>query len=82
MSEMLVNFFGPGWLKGGKFSAIFSSPGVQEGDVLNCRGIITNEVREESRKHVNLDIWIEKMPRLKVVVGKASGVLSQAPVYP
>jgi len=76
MSEMLVNFFGPGWLKGGKFSAMFISPGVQEGDVLTCRGIVAYEVRESSRKRVNLAIWIEKIPWLKVVVGKASGVLS------
>lgn len=76
MTEMLVNFFGPGWLKGGKFSAMFISPGVQEGDVLTCRGIIADEVSEKAGKHVNLNIWIEKMTGLKVVVGKASGILS------
>jgi 3-hydroxybutyryl-CoA dehydratase len=82
LSEMLVNFFGPGWLKGGKFSAMFISPGVQEGNVLTCRGIVADEVGEESRKRASLDIWIERMPRLKVVVGKASGVLSEAPAHP
>jgi len=76
LSEMLVNFFGPGWLKGGRFSAMFISPGVQEGDVLTCRAIIADEVIEKAGKRVNLDIWIEKAPGLKVVVGKASGALS------
>ena len=55
---------------------MFISPGVQEGDVLTCRGIIADEVREKAGKRVNLDIWIEKVPGLRVVVGKASGVLS------
>jgi hypothetical protein len=76
MTEMLVNFFGPSWLKGGRFSAMFISPGVQEGDALTCRGFIRDEVREKAGENVNLDIWIEKMPGLKVVVGKANGILS------
>ena len=76
LSEMLVNFFGPGWLKGGKFSASFISPGVQEGDVVTCRGIITDEVREKAGKRLSLDIWMEKAQGRKVVVGEVSGVLS------
>jgi len=76
MSEMLVNLFGQGWLKGGKFSASFISPGVQEGDVVTCRGIITDEVKEKAGKRVSLSIWMEKGGQPKVVVGKASGVRS------
>ena len=76
MSEMLVNFFGPGWFTGGKFSAKFISPGVQERDVLTCRGIVTDEIKEKAGRRVSLDIWIEKAPGLKAVVGEASGVIS------
>lgn len=75
ISEMLVNFFGPGWLKGGRFAASFISPGVQERDVVRCRGVVTDEVKEESGKSVDLDIWIEKAQGLRVVVGRASGMM-------
>jgi hypothetical protein len=74
LSEMLLNFYGPGWLKGGKFLASFINKGVQEGDVVTCRGIVTDEVREKAGKRVSLDIWMEKSQGLKVVVGEASGI--------
>jgi len=75
MSEMLVNFFGPGWLKGGRFEVSFISPGVQERDIVRCRGVATEEVKEKSGKRVDLDIWIEKAQGLRVVVGRASGMM-------
>jgi len=76
MSAMLVNFFGPGWLQGGRFEASFISPGVQERDIIRCRGVATDEIKEKSGKRVDLDIWIEKAQGLRVVVGRASGVRS------
>ncbi len=76
LSEMLVNFFGPGWLRGGEFSVSFISPGVQEGDIVTCRGLIADEVTETAGKRVSLDIWLEKAQGSRVVVGRASGALS------
>jgi len=75
MSEMLVNFFGPGWLRGGRVSLAFIDGGVQEGDRVTCRGTVVEMIDEESGIRLNLDIWMEKGQGIKAVVGKASGIL-------
>ena len=75
MSELLVNFFGPSWLKGGKIALTFINGGVQQGDEIICRGVITERVEEESGIWLNLDIWMEKGEGVKVAVGKASGII-------
>ena len=75
MSEMLVNFFGPGWLQGGRISLTFINGGVQQGDEITCRGIIVEKVEEETGIRLNLDIWMEKGQGVKVAVGKASSLV-------
>jgi acyl dehydratase len=75
MSETLVNFFGPSWLKGGRISLTFIKPGVQEGDKVTCRGTIAETVMEKGAVRLTLDIWIEKSQGIKVAMGKASGIL-------
>jgi hypothetical protein len=75
MSELLVNFFGPNWLKGGQIALTFINGGVQQGDEITCRGVITERVEEEDGIRLNLDIWMEKGEGVKVAVGKASGIL-------
>ena len=75
MSELLVNFFGPSWLKGGQIALTFINGGVQQGDEIVCRGVITERVEEEGGIRLNLDIWMEKGEGVKVAVGKASGIL-------
>ena len=74
LSEMLVNFFGPGWLQGGSISLVFVKPGVQEGNIITCRGIIAKVVKRDADIRLNLDIWIETGAGVKVVMGSASGV--------
>lgn len=74
MSEMLVNYFGPSWLQGGKISLIFVG-GVQEGDELTCCGTIMDKIKEYAGSLLHLDIRMEKAQGLKVVVGKATGLL-------
>jgi hypothetical protein len=78
MAEMLMKFFGPDWMKGGKLSLTFMKPGVQVNDTIVCRGIII-EVRGENGIRLTLDIWMEKGQGTKVVIGTASGI---APVHP
>jgi hypothetical protein len=77
MSELLVNFFGPNWLKGGKISLKFIDGGVQQGDEITCRGVIVERFEEEHGVLLNLDIWMEKGEGVKVVVGKARGVVKE-----
>lgn len=75
MSELLVNFFGAGWLKGGRIALTFIDGGVQQGDEITCRGVIVERVEEEDGVRLELDIWMEKGEGVKVAVGKASGVV-------
>jgi acyl dehydratase len=75
MSEMLVNFFGTDWLRGGRISLVFIKPGVQEGDGVTCHGTVMESIIEHSGVRLNLDIWMEKGKGIKVVTGKASGIL-------
>jgi len=75
MSEMLVNFFGPSWLQGGRISLTFIDGGVQQGDEITCRGIIVERIEEKPGVRLNLDIWMEKGEGVKVAVGKASGMI-------
>jgi hypothetical protein len=75
MSEMMVNFFGPGWLKGGRIALRFVDGGVQQGDEIICRGVIVERTEEGDGVRLNLDIWMEKGGGVKVAVGTASGVL-------
>jgi len=77
MSQMLLDFFGPYWLKGGAISQNFINGGVQEGDRLVGHGRIIGMSEEEASIRVYLDIWIEKNQGTKILVGKASGLVSK-----
>jgi acyl dehydratase len=73
MSELLVNFFGPDWLRGGWLSLAFINGGVQQGDPICCRGVVTGTSEEADGRRHELDIWMEKGSGRRVVAGRASG---------
>jgi hypothetical protein len=73
MSQMLLDFFGPNWLRGGIISQDFINGGVQEGDRLVCHARITGMSEETAGIRLLLDIWMEKNQGIKVVIGKAMG---------
>ncbi len=75
LSEMLTNFFGEGWVKGGKSSVSFIGP-VYDGDELTCRGTVRSRASEGSSVRLVLDVWIENPQGEKVVVGTASGLVT------
>jgi len=76
MSQMLIDFFGPNWLRGGVISQDFIDGGVQEGDKITCRARIVRMVEEGTSLRLDLDIWMEKSREVKVLVGQASGMMS------
>jgi hypothetical protein len=78
MSQMLVDFFGPYWLKGGVISQNFINGGVQEGDSLTGYGRIIGMSESKADIRLYLDIWMEKNKGTKILVGKASGLISEA----
>lgn len=75
MSEIMVNAFGPGYIKGGKIYIKFFGGGVQNGDDITIKGIVTDKVQEENGVRVICDIWMEKNEGRKVVSGQASALL-------
>ena len=75
LSEFLVNFFGPNWLKGGEVSLSFNKA-VHQGDKVTIRGTVVERTDEKNGTRVTVDFWMEKGDGTKVVDGNASGVLS------
>jgi hypothetical protein len=75
VAEMLLKFFGPEWMKGGKLTLTFSKPGVQLGDEIVCRGVIAEKVQEKGITHLTVNVWMEKDKGIKVVTGTAEGTL-------
>jgi hypothetical protein len=73
MSELLVNFFGADWLRGGRLSLTFIGGGVQQRDEVTCRGAIVRTTREAEDTRHELEIWMEKGSGTRVIAGEASG---------
>lgn len=77
MSEIMVNTFGPGYIKGGKIYIKFFGGGVQNGDQITIKGAVTEKTREENGIRIHCDIWMEKGEGHQVVAGQASALLPE-----
>lgn len=75
MSEIMVNTFGAGYIKGGRIYIKFFGGGVQNGDEITVRGKVTGKIKEEDGVRIVCDIWMEKKSGHKVVAGQASALL-------
>lgn len=75
LSEMLMNFFGEGWVKGGKI-AVSLVKIVPPGDTLTGKGVVKEKVNEGDKVRLVLDIWLENQNGEKAVVGTASGLVN------
>jgi len=75
VAESLLNFFGEGWVKGGKMEVSFIGGGVVDGDTLAVKGVIKEKVKEDSRVRLVVEVWIENAEGQKVVAGTASGLV-------
>jgi hypothetical protein len=73
MGEMLIKFFGEGYL-GGNLSVSIIQPVFPE-DTITTRGIVRDKVVEGGVFKLLLDIWCENQNGDKVIVGKASGIV-------
>ena len=75
VSEVLVNFFGESWMTSGKYHLKFTGKGLQQGNAVQCGGVITTvEDCGGGDRRVSLDVWIEK-DGIRPVIGTASGIL-------
>ncbi|MES2561302.1 MAG: MaoC family dehydratase [Pseudomonadota bacterium] len=72
VSQMMVNFLGAGFVKGGKMSVAFIKP-VLAGDTLTVHGMIKSREQDGKRTRVTVECWCENQDGIKTMVGTASG---------
>ena len=72
VSQMMVNFLGEGFVKGGRMSMAFIKP-VYAGDTLTVHGTIKSRETEGDRTRVTVECWCQNAEGVKTMVGTASG---------
>ena len=75
ISQMMVDFAGEGFVKGGRISASFIKP-VLVGDTLTVHGRIKSREPEGKKTRVTVEVWCENQDGVKTMVGTASGLES------
>ena len=73
LGEMLVKFFGVGYL-GGNLSLSIVQP-MYPDDTITTRGVVIEKVTEGNKIRLVLDVWCENQKGEKVIAGKASGLV-------
>ena len=71
LSQMLTEYFGLDWVKGGNLSFTFIRP-VFAGDTLTCRGQVKERTADGSKADLALEVWCENQHGEKVTVGEAA----------
>lgn len=74
MSELATRFFGLRFLENGHVSSIFLSP-IYTGDVVACRGVVTNIAKESAQDRFDLELWCQNQEAVRTAVGRASCTL-------
>ena len=69
--EVLVRFFGEGWLRAGKMETAFLKP-VFDGDIISTKVVVRSKQREGSAERVNLDVSCENQKGETVTAGTAT----------
>ena len=73
LGEMLIKFFGIGYLGGNLSVSIIKI--IFPGDTIVTKGIVCEKVVEGKAIRLVLDVWCENHLGEKVIVGKASGLV-------
>ena len=73
VSQMMVDFLGEGFVRGGKINASFIKP-VLAGDTLTMHGAVKSKEAEGARTRVTVEFWCESQRGEKTMVGTASGL--------
>ena len=76
VSQMMVQFLGAGFVKGGKISVAFVKP-VLAGETLTVHGTIKSKEGEGKATRVIVEVWCENREGVKTMVGTASGLESE-----
>jgi acyl dehydratase len=73
VSQLMVQFCGEGFVRGGRMSVAFIKP-VVVGDTLTVHGSIKSREREGDTTRVTVEVWCENQDGVKTMVGTASGL--------
>ena len=76
VSQLMVEFLGVGFVKGGKMSVSFTKP-VLAGDTLTVRGIVKSREQDGDRTRVTVEVKCENQDGVMTMVGTASGLESE-----
>lgn len=76
ISEMMSKWLGDGWIEGGKLLDIKFNAPVKPGDVMKVGGQVKEKRTVENQKIVECDVYIENQEGVKVVVGRAIGLVA------
>jgi acyl dehydratase len=75
VSQLMVQFLGEGYIKGGRVSVSFTKP-VIVGDTLTVRGRVKSREPEGDRTRVSVEVWCENQDGAMTMIGTASGLES------
>ena len=73
VSQMMVQFLGEGFVRGGRMSVAFIKP-VLAGDTLTMHGAVTGKDMDGANTRVTVEFWCENQGGTKTLVGNASGL--------
>ena len=74
-SQLMVQFLGEGYIKGGRLSVSFTKP-VIVGDTLTVRGRVKSRESDGDRTRVSVEVWCENQDGVMTMIGTASGLES------
>jgi acyl dehydratase len=73
VSELMMQFLGEGYVKGGRVSLSFTKP-VIVGDTLTVRGRVKSRESDGDRTRVSVEVWCENQDGVMTMIGTASGL--------
>ena len=73
VSQLMMQYLGEGFVKGGKMSVAFIKP-VVVGDTLTVHGVVKSREREGDKTRVTVEVWCENQDGVQTMVGTASGL--------
>jgi acyl dehydratase len=73
VSQLMMQYLGEGFVKGGRMSVSFTKP-VIVGDTVTVRGKVKSRAPEGGRTRVTVDVWCENEDGVMTMVGTASGL--------
>lgn len=77
LSDMMARWLGTGWTSGGHLEVTFLGP-VRPGDTVTARGKVIEKQEEDDKERVLCEVFCENQKGEKVIVGKASGLISES----